>query len=249
MEKMCINGNSYMIGKKKPYVGIAIPPHMLNDVIDFSYEMCFGEGHHRLHRTGGQASRKAGEQFCNTFQGKLAETALRGQLLKNGLECGEIDFNVYGEGIWDDTDIVVNGKSMSVKSAAHFSNLLLLETHDYDENGNYLPNMAVGSTASYDYHVLVRIRPDIKNVFSGNRLLYSNDIPKDKINDIIRSQEWSFDIAGWVSHDEFVYAIRNKFVIPQNALLNGKTKMDAENYYIQSGDMHDIGSLRDTLKR
>ena len=248
MRKMTIVGNSYINEFRKRFIENTIPSDLLNKVLDFAYEMCFGEGHHRHHRTGGQVNRKAGEQFCNTFQGKLAEVVLRKYLLSQGLECGEPDFAVFGEGIWDDTDLIVNNKSLSVKSAAFFSNLLLLESQDYDQNGNYKPNLAIGATASYDYYILVRIKPDIKSLFRGARLMYSNDISKEVIKEIVFGQSWSYDIAGWISHEEFVSVIRNGHIIPQNALLNDKIRMDASNYYIQSGDMHDISELCNILR-
>lgn len=78
--------------------------------------------------------------------------------------------------------------------------------------------------------------------------MYSNDISKDTISSIIFSQNWSYDIAGWISHEEFVSVIRSKQIIPQNALLNGKIPMDASNYYIQSDDMHNITELCNILR-
>lgn len=248
MGRMQQNGNVYMNTSRRPFYGNTIPVSQLEKVKNFAYEMCFGEGHHRNHRTGGQAHRRAGEQFCNTFQGKLAEVCLRQVLLNNGIACGEPDFDVYGVGVWDDTDLIVKGKSLSVKSAAFFSNLLLLESQDYDINGNYLPNLAIGATASYDYYVLVRIKPDIKSLFRQNRLMYSDVIDKATIDRIISSETWYFDIAGWVTKNEFVSVIRDRQIIPQRALLNGKIPMDAENFYIQSGDMHNANELIALLK-
>lgn len=240
---MSIVENNYNINHHKSFNGIIIPQELLSEVLDFAYEMCFGEGHHRAHRTGGQAMRKPGEQFCNTFQGKLAEVVLRKLLLSNNLDCGEPDFAVYGEGIWDDVDLIVNNKSLSVKSAANFSHLLLLEENDYDQDGNYLPNYRKGATASYDYYLLVRIGPDIKRKFKDNRLLFSYQISKETISEIIFKETWSYDIAGWISHDEFVSVIRDRQIIPQNATLKRWTTMDASNYYVQSGDLHDIDEL------
>ncbi len=245
---MSISGNNYTITSKRFFSANSISPSLLASVTDFAYNMCFGEGHHRSHRTGGQIIRRGGEKFCNTFQGKLAEVSLRKLLISNGLPCGEPDFSIYGEGMWDDCDLMVNGKSLSVKSAAFFSNLLLMEEHDYDENGNYLPNLLSGDTASYDYYILVRIKPDIKALFRKQRLMYSDNIGRNQIDNIINSETWNYDIGGWVDHNEFVYAIRNKFIIPQNSTLNVYTKMDADNFYIQSGDMHSISELYPRLK-
>lgn len=243
MNKLRMEGQSYYNEHRRIFQHNPVSSAMVEEVKRFACEMCFGAGHHRSHRTGGQYERKAGEQFCNTFQGKLAEAVVRDFLMSRGVECVEPDFNIYGKGIWDDCDLKVVGKTLSVKSAAFFSNLLLMEQQDYDYNGNYLPNLEMGSTSSYDYYLLVRIKPDIKQIFRKAGIMYSDEISKEKLHSIIDSEKWHYDIAGWISHSEFVSAIRNGHVIPQNALLNGKVRMDASNYYIQSGDMHRIEEL------
>lgn len=250
LKKLRIEGNNYYNDLRKNYgAGCAIFKEDVQDVIDFAYEMCFGAGHHRNHRSGGIIRRRAGEQFCNTFQGKLAEVALRKRFIYYGVNCEEPDFNIYGEGVWDDCDLIVNGVSISVKSAAFFSNLMLLECKDYDSEGNYLPNLLNGTTSSYDIYVLVRIKPDIKGLFRRNRLMYCDEISKSRIEEIINSEWWSFDVAGWISHIAFVSVIRDKNIIPQGAYLNGKISMDADNYYIQSGDMFTMSQLVEALKR
>tara|TARA_B100001123_G_C14450701_1_gene686441 strand:+ start:71 stop:202 length:132 start_codon:yes stop_codon:yes gene_type:complete len=37
--------------------------------------------------------------------------------------------------------------------------------------------------------------------------------------------------------------INHHAILPQNSLLNGKIPMDAENYYVQSGDMYPYKEL------
>ena len=243
MQQLNINGNSYNVTNRKNFVGTVVNNESLKQIIDFSYDMSFGAGHHRQHRSGGTNMRKAGEQFCNVFQGKLAEVVVREYLMSKRLDVNEPDFNVYGIGVWDDSDLYVNGKNISVKSAAHFSNLLLLETKDYDDYGNYIPNLKTGKISKYDYYVLVRINPDIKTIFRKNKLLYNEYIDRQTIEKLIFSQEWKFEITGFVSHDDFVSVINNRHIIPQNAMLNGNTKMDADNYYIQASDMRNIIEL------
>lgn len=237
------NDKSYTINRKKLFNGLLIQSTDLRKAFDFAYEMCFGEGHHRNHRTGGQYGRKNGELFCNTFQGKLAEIVLYNFFILNGIECTEPDFGIYDESVWDDTDLTVKGKKINVKSAAFFSNLLLLETKDWNSLGQYLPNLNAGTTSNYDYFILVRIQPDVKKLLRDNRLYYSNEVSKDNLEQIIFKETWKYDIAGYISNEELIQAISNRDVIPQNSLLNGKIPMDAENFYIQSGDMKYIKEL------
>lgn len=238
-----LNDNSYTINRKKPFNGMQIQPSDLRKAFDFSYTMCFGEGHHRNHRTGGQYGRKNGELFCNTFQGKLAEIVLYNVFIANGIECNEPDFGIYGKGVWDDTDLIIKGKKINVKSAAHFSNLLLLETKDWNSLGQYLPNLNAGTTSEYDYFILVRIQQDIKKILRDHRLYYSNEVNKEILEKIIFNEHWKYDIAGYVPNDQLIQAINNKYILPQNAKLNGRIPMDAENYYIQSGDMLNFSEL------
>lgn len=148
----------------------------------------------------------------------------------------------------DEEDLIANEKTISIKSSAHFSHLLLLETEDYDNNGNYLPNVKSGKLSKYDYYVMIRVKPDIKSLFKTQRWLYKEQLEKKTINNVINSNEWSYDFAGWISHKELVKIIQEKQVIPQNALLNGKIKMDANNYYVQSGDLYSLEGIIRELK-
>ena len=73
-------------------------------------------------------------------------------------------------------------------------------------------------------------------------MLYSDNADFESLKGIVCSpdKEWCYDVVGFVTLQELQYVIQNKFILPKGAMLNGKTKMDAENYYIQAGDMHDI---------
>lgn len=240
--------NSYTVNSRKVFHGIKVVPTDLRKIFDFAYDMCFGEGHHRNHRTGGYYGRKNGEMFCNTFQGKLAEVVLYSLFISSGIDCGEPDFGIYGEGVWDDSDLVIKGKKINVKSAAHFSNLLLLETKDWNSLGQYIPNLNVGSTSNYDYFILVRIQPDIKKLLRDSKYFYSNEVENEKLEKVIFNEIWKYDIAGFNSNEQLIEVIKNKDILPQNSLLNGRIPMDAENYYMQSGDMGDIDELIKILR-
>jgi hypothetical protein len=242
--------NNYYVNNKRAFEGTLISTEAIQIVMDFAYEMCFGAGHHRDCRTGGQYERKGGEKCCNTFQGKLAEVVLHDYFKLQGIEIKEPDFGIYKQGIWDDSDLEILGKKINVKSAASQSNLLLLETKDWNAQGQYIPNLLLnnGSTVSYDYFVLVRIEPDIKKLFRAERLLFSNEIDRKTIEDLLFLNNWKFDIAGYCTNANVIETIANGCILHQNAMLNQYTKMDASNYYIQSGDMKSITDLVKELK-
>ncbi|WP_281634605.1 hypothetical protein [Flavobacterium luteolum] len=235
--------NNYHSNSKKTFSGSPLTPADIKKAFDFAYEMCLGTGHHRAHRSGGQYDRSNSEKFCNTFQGKLAEIVVYNYFKSHSLEANEPDFEIYGERVWDDSDIEIKGKKINVKSAAFFSNLELLETRDWNTNGEYIPNLATEKTSTYDYFILTRIKPDLKSVFRENNLFNGNTFDKAKIEAIVMGQVFTADIPGYITHADLISVIANKDILPQNSYLNGKVRMDAENYYIQCGDMRNTPNL------
>ncbi|MBP8017180.1 hypothetical protein KAZ01_04180, partial [Candidatus Gracilibacteria bacterium] len=78
--------------------------------------------------------------------------------------------------------------------------------------------------------------------------LYSNAIDKTNLYNLIISQNWQYELTGKIDKEDLMSIIKNEFILPQNAMLNGTTKMDAENYYVQAGDMKDIKILINEMK-
>ncbi|MEE1944851.1 hypothetical protein VRU48_07025 [Pedobacter sp. KR3-3] len=222
------------------------PLFSLNDFLpqafDFAYAMCFTDGHHRNIRSGGQIHRSQGELFINTLQGKLAEFGIYRKFSEHGITLPPPDLNVMGKGIWDNGDFDCLGYKLSIKSAAHFSNLMLLETKDWDEEAHYIPD---GS--SYDFFILCRIKPDGKALFGHHPLLAPNKPPYEALKALFLAENWEFDIAGCIGKGELKELIKREYILPQKALLNGKIIMDARNYYAQSGDMHTFEQLLQRL--
>jgi hypothetical protein len=247
MQKLTFEENSYFANSKKEFCPFSVSNEITKLSLDFAYAIVFEEGHHRNHRSGGSIKRKNGELFCNAFQGKMAEFILHDLFTKRGLACTDVDMSVSGKGIWDDCDLVCNSKKINIKSCAYFSNLLLLETKDWDKRGNYVPNRDT-QTSEYDYFVLVRIQPDIKRLFKENKLLFSDILEKNKIWQLLENESWQYDVAGWIDKLDLVQLINADFILPQGAKLNAKTTVDAHNYYVQSGDMKYLRDLIPMLK-
>lgn len=232
----------YFINSKVLFHPQPIQPSILNTSFEFAYNMAFGEGHHRNHRTGGTEQRSAIDIFKNTLQGKIAEGIAFEVLASHGIKCEPIDYSIHGEGVWDDSDLEYKGKRISVKSSAYFSNLLLLETNDWDLDGSYKPNSnKAQSNSYYDYFILVRIKPNTNSFFNTEK-------EKEILKASVLNHKWTYDIPGCCSLKTLKHIITNDYILPQGALLNGKTKMDAENYYIQTGNLKGINQLITHLK-
>jgi len=248
MKKLIQNGNAYTIVNPKAFQNDnRFKDETIDRVFDFAYSMTFGEGEHRDHRTGGTLARKKGQIFANTLQGKLAELAIYNLFRATNKEAysqlSSPDFSVYGLGVWDDCDIVLGDIKFSIKSTKHYGNLLLLETKDWNAKGEYIPNLNRDKNSKYDYFVLVRIKPDSEGLLKANRLLYCNTIDKEELHALVKAQIWKYDIAGYITHQDLKSIIAKGFILPKHSMLNAKIPMDAENYYIQSGDMKDFKQL------
>lgn len=221
----------------------------LEDVFDFAYDMSFGgKGAHRNRRSGGTYQRENREIFVDTYQGKLAEFAIYDYFTKNGISMDLPDLSTYQLGVWDSFDFEINGTKIAVKSTKAFGQLLLLEKKDWNEKGQYIPNLDSGN-ADYDAFILVRIDPSIAPVMKRNKLYYSDKVERNKLKNVIVTQESSYDIPGVISRKTLIKLIEQNFFIPKGALLGSeRTIMDADNYYIQTGDMSDISILVNYLK-
>lgn len=249
-----IEGINYHIRDKSIKRFLAYANMELNDkkkCFEFAYGMSYGEeGAHRDHRTGGGVHRRKGQIFINVFQGKMAEFALYRYLKSKHIEINEPDISRYELGKWDTYDLLCQGKYISVKSTKSYGNLLLLETKDWNVNGDYIPNLVDGKNRSkkYDYTVLVRFKPDGEKIMNEKKLLNqkNEEIPKnikEILAECIGELNWQYDFPGFIYYSELVKMIREKRIIPRNTLLNGQTKMDAENYYFLTGNMHSINEL------
>ena len=243
--KLECNGNNYTITSKKAFMKMGvISQALVEKSFEFAYAMSFGrQGAHRDHRSGGTARRKPGEIFRDAFQGKIAECAIYEQMIREGLDVTEPTFDTWDHGVWDDEDFIINGKRVSVKSTKRFGNLVLLEKADYASDGTYIPNINKEGHGSYDAVILVRMDPLVEEILRQNRLLYSYEVDKELLSSLIYSRQWSFDIPGYITREDFVNIINSGFVIPKHATLNGRTVIDANNYYIQVGDMREISTF------
>ena len=249
-EKLKKENNSYYITQPRNFIGLKfLTSDCIQMCFEFSYDMTFGlEGQHRNYRSGGSHNRKNGEIFINTFQGKLAEFAFYNLLNNYSINCQKPDTSKYELGRWDSCDFVVRKKKINIKSTKYYGNLLLLEEKDWNTEGVYLPNYNTENISVYDYFILLRLKPSGEELMKMSRALYSNSIDRNILQRIIDSASWEFDIPGFCTLNDFKLVIKDGFIIPKGGLLNGKTKMDADNFYLQAGDLKSIEEIIKILK-
>lgn len=239
---------NFWTSTKKFSPNIFFDKNIVLKVFQFSYDMTFGSGgSHRKYRSGGSHQRRNGELFINTLQGKIAEFGVFQYFKENKINTNEPDLSTWDLGIWDSTDLIVNHKKINIKSTKSKGHLLLLETKDWDSNGNYIPNIDIDG-GDYDYFVLSRIDPDGERIMKDNRFYLSDNVDIETLKNIILNIKWKFDIVGYIEKHDLIKIVNKKIIIKKNEYLNKWTPMDADNYYVQSGDMRNINHLLPDLR-
>ena len=221
----------FQITQKVDFLSLPVHQEFILKSAEFANRMVLSSSH-RIHRSGGSHRRMGDEIFINTFQGKLAEYVIQDTLKSKNIECSEPDDIDYGKRVWDDYDLKVQGHSISVKSMSFFSNLLLLEKKDYTQDGGYKHHRG----QDYDFIIVARFKPDIKMVLSNYRGI-------DKLKDRVIRLSFEFDIPCVCSKKTVEYIIQEGYVLKQGAVLGKNTIMDADNYYIQLGNLPPLEKL------
>ena len=68
------------------------------------------------------------------------------------------------------------------------------------------------------------------------------------VNEPLGATDLKEIFSSFINRPDFEKIIKEENILPKNSLLNGAVKMDAENYYIQSGCMKKIELLIMELK-
>jgi hypothetical protein len=208
----------------------------------FAWDMTFGRnGRHRDHRTGGSARRCNGEIFAHAFQGKLAEFAVCQELSRIGISVRP-DLRRADLGVWDAGDLQVGELAVAVKSTKQQGNLLLLETADWSPEGTYIHHRGDGHLHSI---CLVRIDPSPEDLLRKRRILRSDSCPQRVLKwTVAPLSQFRFQVLGAVERNDVMAAVREGQFIPRGATLNGRTKIDADNYYLQACDFRPLRTVR-----
>lgn len=188
--------------------------------------------------------------FRDDFRGKLGEEALVRyiELTNETLKINErIDTSISDRGVWDNTDLIVEKKYISVKSIRENSNFLLIEANRYEKNGNHKYKNNDGNSVKVDYYALVRvnINPDIlksqAEIIEKYEKLVKDKGSRDEADkfwsepeDSIFKLTWKefkinknieiyAEILGFISHQDFW---KNKGFAPAGIRCDGKNLKD-----------------------
>ena len=251
-------GGSFKVTHPKKFglLNIPLPSATLEQVLEFSWNMTFGQkGQHRAHRTGGSEIRSDLMVFRDVYRGKLGEVAFYYYCQqRHGVQqLSEIDFSCSATGIWDCADFIVNDKHhISIKTTKDFGNLMYLEAKDWDIDSHqqkavYKPNQHDPNKnhGIYDYFFLCRVKSNIDAIIhqiSQQPTPTALEDLKLKLFRILKQQKPQLDIAGYISNRDLLQVMQQaRFLLPAGTFVGKSAKpQDAENYYIQSGCMRPL---------
>ena len=225
--KKLVNGITTLKRKFKPiqYVPLEID---IVKIIHFSYNIKV-----KNTRSGGTNERKKEGIMYDNFQGKLSELILYHDL-PNKDDFEEIDLELYERGKWDHSDLLSKDGQIhiNVKSGLSFHQMLLLTAKDYNKSGGYRHHKNSGKIEK-ELYAFVRLNIDkekITKMFSKSE----DDFTKWFLKEyrIIEYDQFFSDIC------QIKNAIQNKHLIYKDQMLNGRTKMDADNYYLLVYNMY-----------
>ena len=228
----------------KPLIGISYSD--FKNVFLFAYEMILGKGYHRNNRSGGSFKRNVNILLTNVIEGKLGEVCVYREFLKNGIDIGYPDMSVMGVNKWDNSDINYKNIKMSVKTSKSYARMMLLEENDYliskyNNKVLYRPNKDV-----VDVFIFVRIKSTIIQVLEKMGDISCDD---NYIRTVYKKSVIRFDQPCYVNNKDISNVIEHNMILPRGVFLNGKTRVDANNYYIFVKDMKPIAKLYSIIKQ
>lgn len=185
------------------------------------------------------------EMLFDTLEGKLNDIVTPRQE-RSLCYIGETNFNNYFKDKWNSYDLVFlkNDKSefCQIKTIKYFSQFLLLEATDYENNRSYKFLNGNGPMV-YNRSVFKKIKCDESKNYIRN-ILYIENI---EINLYIKKIRLFYDIVRFIKFDEFVsQVIKKNYLFKQGSVISTfKTghrsrPLEVNNCYDQVYDMHAI---------
>lgn len=223
---------------------VVIDDDILRKTFNFAYDMTFGgKGEHRHDSFTGKSGyeRKNGEIFVDTFQGKLSEFATYKYCVERKIKCQEVDLTIGELNYWDNIDMIIGGKNISIKSTKGYSKFLLLECDNYDEEGNY--KHPFNKKIKVDSFLLCRVQSATKSYVESKlkeqTMLYSDNVDKTKLFHLLCNEKWEVELSGFLTKSDFKNNVIGSNHIMKKGFFMGNSseKMKVDNYYVFIDDL------------
>ena len=179
---------------------------------------------HRNHRSGGITKRSISQKKSDILQGKVGEVVVKNFFESNGVIGIRLDFENYGAGIWDESDIVISDISISIKSSKLYARWLLIETKDIDRGD------------IYDYYIFVTVdiptkeetylpSGEVKGYIDKETLLSDNPIVKHlRQGEYIPNTRTPLDADNYGVHCDNLFNKEANWILLMNLLIKESKK-------------------------
>jgi len=209
-------------GKKMFKPNVTISQEQFDKCLEFASRMAYWDKHNSLAFGSTTYNRNQWNVFKNALQWKLAEVGFYNFYTNKWVILTKPDFWVWERWVWEDCDVVINSKKISIKSTKHIWNLLLLEKDRYSQDWLYLEPANWDIPIKHDLIYFVRV----KWIDSDNPEYYKN----------IRNIE--LEITWYITYEDFIKIIRDNMIIKKWNIL--WIEMIVDNYYICSWDLNSV---------
>lgn len=173
----------------------------------------------------------------NAIIGKFGEFGPYKYLKGLGYDLPLPELLTRGYGEWDDGDIFLEGKKISVKTSSHVSNILLLKKNDWGNLGNYLFGKN-GLDDEYKAFFLCRVKPFINDVIPEGIVFTEENVIRE-----FENVNFRLDIPGFVNIEDFRNQISSGVFLKQGSLINGAFTLKNDSYYFQTGELRRIDEI------
>jgi hypothetical protein len=170
----------------------------------------------------------------NSILGKLGEFFIYDYFNSLNYNISYPDLKIRGKGMWDDGDLILEGRKLSIKSTHYYNNMLLINKNDWTINGEYKWGKD-GLDSTYKAFFLCRIKPNIPFLENTNI---------DEIITNITKLNPEIDCPGYLSIMDFKDIIDNEIYINKGDIINNKIKIGSDFYYCQAGDLNRIETIK-----
>lgn len=252
-----VEGENYFYlgdNKSKKYVDeklndgstITLSEDDIRKCFEYAYRMAI-ENKQRENRSGGKHQRRELEIFWDDFRGKIAECFAKDYFERKGCKVDDIDFEIYDRGKWDKYDLRVNNHIVAIKSSKHFSQLLLLESKDWNSSGSYVGNQGENKYLP-EWFLFVRTKIEHPRARGGATLT-----TKEEMWNIVNEINITAELTGGLSFYDFVnQVIRYEYIIRQGSKFKVSrtsrgTEMDADNYYVKLSELESVEAMLEKL--
>jgi len=222
-------GNSYFCNSKKNFNTNINVDEFCAECARWAYDNTFN-GHFK------KSGRSLSTILVDSLVGKIGEFIVYKFLVNRGYSPSYPDLSVRGYGEWDDGDMILDGKKLSIKTSTSGSNFLRLKRSDWDNAGNYLYGKS-GIDDSYKAIFYCRIKPNIRKILTKDEYLIEEFI--EECSNIT----WGGEVSGFVKKEDLIFAIKENMVFEKSSLIDGKMPAFFDQIYFQIGCLRDANDI------